>query len=303
MAEIDNKSNKKALKERQFRKLSNVEHVRLRTGMWLGQNSFSSYQQHFFTPTKNGYAISHEEITDIPAKLKCLDEACMNAVDEYNRNLNDRSLSKDKKMNHLEVALSDDRREVSVTDNGRGIPAENAEGVFLHLMYGENFDDELKKDHVAGQNGVGISLVRIVSSYFRAITHNKNKSYSKVFTATPAFVTALKGLNFSQEDIKRIVAYFDEHGRVEDCPVIKPAQQKAVRAVMSQEGMVESIKANAQKQHGTQVVFRLNEEYFNSLDVSFSLKLLRQYLQDIAMTSPGLKVSLVSQKEKGDLSV
>ena len=40
--------------ERNFRKLSNVEHVRLRMGMWLGQNSESNFTQHFFKPIKNG---------------------------------------------------------------------------------------------------------------------------------------------------------------------------------------------------------------------------------------------------------
>ena len=49
--------------ERNFKKLSNVEHVRMRTGMWLGQNSLSNFQQHFFRKNKDGiYEIFHEEI-------------------------------------------------------------------------------------------------------------------------------------------------------------------------------------------------------------------------------------------------
>ena len=75
---------------RNFKKLSNVEHVRMRTGMWLGQNSLSTFEQHFFKAEDDNYIITHEEIQDIPAKLKCLDEACMNAVDEYRKNLNDK---------------------------------------------------------------------------------------------------------------------------------------------------------------------------------------------------------------------
>ena len=155
--------------EGNFRKLSNVEHVRLRTGMWLGQNSASTYSQHFFNKTKKGYDIVHEEISDIPAKMKCLDEAVMNCVDEYNKNLGDKAIPKNRKMNSLKVSLSDNKKRVSVIDNGRGIPIANANGVFLHLMYGENFDDEVKRDHVAGQNGVGISLVRIVSKFFKVL--------------------------------------------------------------------------------------------------------------------------------------
>ncbi|MCB1178617.1 MAG: hypothetical protein KDK36_13615, partial [Leptospiraceae bacterium] len=56
--------------QKKKKKLSNVEHVRMRTGMWLGQNSMSTFEQHFFRSTpKDGFEIAHEEIEDIPAKL------------------------------------------------------------------------------------------------------------------------------------------------------------------------------------------------------------------------------------------
>ena len=171
-------SKEKNSNDRNFKKLSNVEHVRMRTGMWLGQNSMSTFEQHFFSKDNKGnYEITHEELNDIPAKLKCLDEACMNAVDEYRKNQNDKKLAPNKKMTKLIVSLSTDQRRITVEDNGRGIPAQNAEGVFLHLMYGENFDDQVKQDHVAGQNGVGISLVRMVSNFFRVTTENNSQSY------------------------------------------------------------------------------------------------------------------------------
>ena len=146
-AEIKTKPNAKDSGERNFKKLSNVEHVRMRTGMWLGQNSMSTFEQHFFKKdSKGNYEISHEELNDIPAKLKCLDEACMNAVDEYRKNQNDKTVKDGQKMTKLIVSLSADCGRVTVEDNGRGIPAKNAEGVFLHLMYGENFDTILTKE-------------------------------------------------------------------------------------------------------------------------------------------------------------
>lgn len=179
------KTEKTAGNSRNFKKLSNVEHVRMRTGMWLGQNSLSTFEQHFFTKDSAGtYDIVHEELSDIPAKLKCLDEACMNCVDEYRKNLNDKAIPEKDKMNKLIIQLSTDRKRVTIQDNGRGIPADNAEGVYLHLMYGENFDDKVKEDHVAGQNGVGISLVRMVSSFFRVKTINGGKAYKKCLAST-----------------------------------------------------------------------------------------------------------------------
>ncbi len=86
MSNDKTKVKEKSSQERNFKKLSNVEHVRMRTGMWLGQNSASTFEQHFFRKNnEDKYEIVHEELEDVPAKLKCLDEACMNAVDEYRK--------------------------------------------------------------------------------------------------------------------------------------------------------------------------------------------------------------------------
>ncbi|MBN8218758.1 MAG: DNA gyrase subunit B [Spirochaetes bacterium] len=283
---------------RTFRKLSNVEHVRLRTGMWLGQNSQSTYQQHFMAPRKKGgYDITHEEITEVPAKLKCLDEAVMNCVDEYNRNQNDRSVPKARKMDTLEISLGDDRRRITVADNGRGIPAANAEGVFLHLMYGENFDDEVRRDHVAGQNGVGISLVRIVSAYFKTVTHHDKTSYYKIFTPTAAFLDGARKLKFSPEEIESMVRHFEEHGTAA-YPGLEEKRKKPLLELMEKTGLAAQIKKNPERWHGTAVTFELDPKFFNGLDVSFDLRLLSQYLQDIAMSNPGLKVVLKHKKEK-----
>jgi DNA gyrase subunit B len=286
----ENSSNAK--QQRNFKKLSNVEHVRMRTGMWLGQNSKSTFEQHFFKyDGKGSYEIFHKEIEDIPAKLKCLDEACMNAVDEFRKNQKDASINTKEKMSKLIVSLSADGKRVTVEDNGRGIPAENAEGVFLHLMYGENFDDKVKEDHVAGQNGVGISLVRMVSSFFRVETTNQGKTYKKLFTVHDDVKKALRSFKFSNDTIDKVLLYFDEHGNFKECPHITPEQYKVLKPIMEKNFMIESIKSGAEK-HGTKVEFELNPKYFNNLDVTYNIDLLRQYLQDIAMTNPGLEVQL-----------
>ncbi len=289
----EKKTSKPSNGERNFKKLSNVEHVRMRTGMWLGQNSMSTFDQHFFRKDSNGkYQITHEELSDIPAKLKCVDEACMNAVDEYRKNQNDKSIPDKEKMSKLIVGLSVDQKRISVTDNGRGIPAKNAEGVFLHLMYGENFDDKVKEDHVAGQNGVGISLVRMVSTYFKVKTENNKTLYAKLFTITDEVKKALRSFKFSPDDLEKICLYFDEHGNFKECPLLKSEHFSKLEPIMQKNNMIESVKSTNGTTHGTTVEFELNPKYFNNLDVSFNVDLLRQYLQDIAMTNPGMEVQL-----------
>lgn len=286
---------------RNFKKLSNVEHVRMRTGMWLGQNSLSTFEQHFFKKDTSGYYdISHEELSDIPAKIKCLDEACMNCVDEYRKNLNDKNIPEKDKMNRLIVQLSTDRKRVTIEDNGRGIPADNAEGVYLHLMYGENFDDKVKEDHVAGQNGVGISLVRMVSSFFKVKTINGGKAYKKTFTIHDDVKKVIRSFKLSKDDMERVFLYFDEHGHFNDCPGLTPDQVKQLKGPSEKTGMIAVVENAKKEDHGTTVEFELNPAYFNNLDVSFNIALVKQYLQDIAMSNPGLEVVFIhkSGKEK-----
>lgn len=282
-------------KKRVFQKLSNVEHVRLRTGMWLGQNSMSTFEQHFFKfDARSGkFSIDHREIEEIPAKMKCLDEACMNSVDEYRRNLMDAAILPRDKMKWLSVTLSDDRKRVTVSDNGRGIPIENAEGVFLHLMYGENFDDKVREEHVAGQNGVGISLVRIVSQHFRVYTECHGKSYSKLFTINAAGLDALKSCGLSKADVESAVKYFDEHSNLDKFDLLSPKQKKKMEPVFKKYHLIPSIRKAPAKDHGTTVEFELDKKYFNELDVRFDMELTEQYLLDIALTNPGLEVRLV----------
>lgn len=293
------KTEKTSGNSRNFKKLSNVEHVRMRTGMWLGQNSLSTFEQHFFTKDSAGtYDIVHEELSDIPAKLKCLDEACMNCVDEYRKNLNDKSIPEKDKMNKLIIQLSTDRKRVTIQDNGRGIPADNAEGVYLHLMYGENFDDKVKEDHVAGQNGVGISLVRMVSSFFRVKTINGGKAYKKMFSIHDDVKKTIRGFKLSKEDTERVYLYYDEHGTFADCPLLSADQIKQLKAPCDKAGMTAVVETSKKEDHGTTVEFELNPAYFNNLDTSFNINLVKQYLQDIAMSNPGLEVVFIHKTGK-----
>ncbi|TGK82482.1 DNA gyrase subunit B [Leptospira noumeaensis] len=293
------KTEKTSGNSRNFKKLSHVEHVRMRTGMWLGQNSLSTFEQHFFTKNNAGtYEVSHEELSDIPAKIKCLDEACMNCVDEYRKNLNDKSIPEKDKMNKLIIQLSTDRKRVTIQDNGRGIPADNAEGVYLHLMYGENFDDIAKEDHVAGQNGVGISLVRMVSSFFRVKTINGGKAYKKMFSIHDDAKKVIRSFKLPKEDMEKVFLYFDEHGTFADCPLLSADQIKQLKAPCDKTGMTAVVETAKKEDHGTTVEFELNPAYFNNLDTTFNINLVKQYLQDIAMSNPGLEVVFIHKTGK-----
>lgn len=287
------------MSKRIFRKLSNVEHVRLRTGMWLGQNSPSLFEQHFINLKKDGsYQITHEEIHDVPAKLKCLDEACMNAIDEYNRNKIDRKIPSSKKMTTLFVKLSNQGGLIKVSDNGRGIPTKNAEHVFLHLMYGENFDDQARQDHITGQNGVGISLVRIVSKYFKVVTQNQGNSFTKLFTISDDFKKTCQQIGISPNIQEKLTLHFDEHGVIKNFEKLDSKILNQLQRIMKKSGMLATTIPIEKNLHGTSIEFELDEKYFSYQKVVFNPKLVSQYLQDLAMVNPGLEIIFQNDKSK-----
>ena len=277
--------------KRNFKQLSNLEHVRSRTGMWLGQNSISIFQKHFFKKQMNGnYVVEHKEIEEIPAKLKCLDEACMNSIDEYNRNKIDKKIKVSAKMNELKVSLSKDQRRIKIRDNGRGIPARNAEKVFLHLMYGENFEDEIKKEYIAGQNGVGISLVRIVSKYFSVETYNQGICYKKLFTISEEFLSLLDKLKIPSKVKDLYIKTFEETGKIYNYLKLSSQEKGKITRIAKKTKMIASTEECDLKLHGTSVEFELDAQYFNDLNVIFNVEITKQYLQDIAMNNVNLQV-------------
>ena len=88
----------------------------------------------------------------------------VNAADNYQR---------DKRMNTLKVWVDKKSGEISVMNNGKGIPVQIhkeyniyvAELIFGHLLTSSNYND-LEKKVTGGRNGYGAKLTNIFSKYF-----------------------------------------------------------------------------------------------------------------------------------------
>jgi DNA gyrase/topoisomerase IV subunit B len=160
--------------EQRYRKLSDVEHVLIRPGRYLG--SVSEHRAITWIP--EGDRMVYQEITWHPALLKMFDEIISNSVDESTRN---------PKLNEIKVQLAASG-EMSVWDNG-GIPIEKhkeydewiPELIFGSLRSGSNFDDT-EDSTVTGQNGEGSSLVNIFSKEFNIETCDRKNEYLQTFT-------------------------------------------------------------------------------------------------------------------------
>jgi DNA topoisomerase-2 len=162
--------------EQKYRKLTDVEHVLLRPGMYVG--SIKPHDSELFLLGSDN-KFKKTQVTYNPAFLKIFDEIISNSVDEHKRN---------PKLNKIEVTVNREKGLVTIWDNG-GIPVQKhkeydewiPELIFSNLKTGSNFDDSEER-LVAGTNGVGATLTNIFSKEFRIKTCDGKKIFEQTFT-------------------------------------------------------------------------------------------------------------------------
>ncbi len=175
------------MSKEEFQIMSAREHVRKRTGMYLGSTAKEDVARFVLGEWKT--------VSYVPALLKMVDEILDNSIDEAIR-------TQFKYANEVSVNVQKNR--VTVTDNGRGIPldeitdTETGEklirpvAAWTRVRAGTSFDD----DRVTiGANGVGAACVNFMSVEFIGETWSKGQQVR---------VTCTHGANFTQvEEVKR----------------------------------------------------------------------------------------------------
>ena len=162
--------------EQKYRKLSDIEHVLSRPGMWVG--SIKPREEDIFLLDESD-VFKSRTVTYNPAFLKIFDEIVSNSVDEHRRN---------PKLNEIKVTVDQEKGVIVVWDNG-GIPvAKHAEYdewvpemIFSNLKAGSNFNDDEER-LVAGTNGVGSTLTNIFSTKFRIRTADRKNAFQQTFS-------------------------------------------------------------------------------------------------------------------------
>jgi DNA topoisomerase-2 len=130
----------------------------------------------------NTEMMAWKTITMVPGLYKIFDEILVNAADNKIR---------DPKMDTLKITFDRAKNEVSVHNNGRGIPIELHEKekiyipelIFGHLLTSSNYDDDEKKV-TGGRNGYGAKLCNIFSTEFTVETADKGtkQKYKQTWT-------------------------------------------------------------------------------------------------------------------------
>lgn len=124
--------------ESKIKTLSSLEHIRLRTGMYIGRIGDGTHYD-------DGCYILLKEVVD-------------NAIDEFI-------------MGHgKEVQITVDQNSVTVRDNGRGIPLGKVVECVSRINTGAKYNDDVFQFSV-GLNGVGTKAVNALSSWFVVRSH------------------------------------------------------------------------------------------------------------------------------------
>ena len=119
--------------EAQIQSLSALEHIGLRSGMYIGRLGNGSNQN-------DGIYILFKEVVD-------------NSIDEFNENCG----------NKVEISLKDNL--VTVRDYGRGIPLGKVVECVSKINTGAKYTNDVFHRSV-GLNGVGTKAVNALSSHF-----------------------------------------------------------------------------------------------------------------------------------------
>jgi topoisomerase-4 subunit B len=133
--------------ESKIKTLSSLEHIRLRTGMYIGRVGDGSHYD-------DGIYVLLKEVVD-------------NAIDEFI-------------MGHgRKVELALDGPAVTVRDYGRGIPLGKLVDCVSTINTGAKYNDEVFQFSV-GLNGVGTKAVNALSSSFMVRSHREGSSRGRV---------------------------------------------------------------------------------------------------------------------------
>ena len=143
-----------------IKSISGIEHIRCRSGMWIG-------------------SVGEAGI------LHLLTEVIDNSVDEFNEG----------RGNKIDIYIDQSRSNdiISIRDYGNGIPsgiAEDGENtltkVFTSLFTGGKFEDAYSSD-VSGMNGVGVKAVNALSSVLKVDSYYNGVRYHQEFRKGKAY--------------------------------------------------------------------------------------------------------------------
>ncbi|EGE78098.1 DNA topoisomerase II [Blastomyces dermatitidis ATCC 18188] len=163
-----------------YQKLTQLEHIIKRPDTYIGSIERSTNQMWVYNSESE--SMEFREVSYVPGLYKIFDEILVNAADNRHN---------DKNMDEIRVTVNRESGEISVWNNGRGIPIEIhsrekvyiPELIFGHLLTSSNYNDDQQKV-TGGRNGYGAKLCNIFSTEFTLETADSKlkKKYKQTWT-------------------------------------------------------------------------------------------------------------------------
>ena len=162
----------------EYQRLTQQEHVIVRPDMYVG--SVQKVQEFMWVYDVN-VGMNFRKIEYVPGLYKIIDEILSNATD---------CITRDSLTNQIEIQISKENSEITIKNNGKGIPIKKHEKediwipelIFGHLLTSSNYNDKEKK-LTGGRNGYGAKLTNIFSKKFKIEIQDieTNKKYSQTW--------------------------------------------------------------------------------------------------------------------------
>jgi DNA topoisomerase II len=186
----------------QYQMISHLEHIIKRPDTYIGSTERSEKQMWVYNTEQD--SMEFREISYVPGLYKIFDEILVNAADNKQN---------DKNMDEIKVTIDREQGEISVWNNGRGIPIEIhskqkiyiPEMIFGNLLSSSNYDDDQQKV-TGGRNGYGAKLCNIFSTEFtlETVDARKKKKYKQTWTNNMSVKGNAKITDFSGDDYTKV---------------------------------------------------------------------------------------------------
>ncbi|KAB8264230.1 DNA topoisomerase [Aspergillus pseudonomiae] len=202
-----------------YQKLTQLEHIIKRPDTYIGSIERTSQLMWVYSSETEG--MEYREVSYVPGLYKIFDEIVVNAADNKQNDSN---------MDEMRVTINRETGEISVWNNGRGIPIEMhakekiyvPELIFGHLLTSSNYDDTQQKV-TGGRNGYGAKLCNVFSTEFSIETQDsrQKKKYKQTWTNNmtkmgKAKITDAKGDDYTKVTFKPDYAKFGMDGMDND---------------------------------------------------------------------------------------
>ncbi|CAG8364500.1 unnamed protein product [Penicillium salamii] len=202
-----------------YQKLTQLEHIIKRPDTYIG--SIERTTQQMWVYNSENEAMEFRDVSFVPGLYKIFDEIVVNAADNKQNDPN---------MSEMRITIDREAGEISVWNNGRGIPVqihkkENIyipELIFGHLLTSSNYDDTQQKV-TGGRNGFGAKLCNVFSTEFSLETQDseQQKKYKQTWTENmtkmgKAKITQSSGTDYTKVTFKPDFAKFGMEGIDDD---------------------------------------------------------------------------------------